>query len=160
MKKEKIGLTDRQKKIIRALQGDIPISERPFADIARSVDISEEDLLETVREFKEKKAIRRFGATLKHQKVGYSANAMSAWNVSSDQVEALGKLLASLPQVTHCYERPPASDWPYNLYAMIHCKSVKKCEEIAKEIALETGIKDYVLLFSSKENKKASMQYF
>ena len=43
---------------------------------------------------------------------------------------------------------------------MIHCKSVKKCEELAKEIATETGIEDYILLFSSKENKKASMQYF
>ena len=90
-KRKNPGLTELQKKIIRALQGDIPISERPFADIALTLNISEEDLLETVREFKEKKAIRRFGATLRHQKVGFSANAMSAWNVSPDQVEALGK---------------------------------------------------------------------
>lgn len=153
-------LTDRQKAIIRVLQGDIPICEAPFQTIAEDLDIPEHEVLDAIREMKSAGLLRRFGATLRHQKVGYRANAMSAWKVPEERVGEIGRLLASLPQVTHCYERPPQRDWPYNLYAMIHCKNEETCEGIARDIARRTGIQEYTLLFSSDESKKESMQYF
>lgn len=153
-------LTDQQKDIIRALQGDIPICGAPFEKIARGIGIAEAVLLEAIREMKSQGLLRRFGATLRHQRVGFKANAMSAWRVPEERIEELGRLLASLPQVTHCYERPAQGDFPYNLYAMIHGKSRADCERIAREIAERTGVQEYALLFSSQENKKQSMKYF
>jgi DNA-binding Lrp family transcriptional regulator len=160
MPNEKTQLSTRKKAIVRALQGDIPICAEPFAAVARQIGIPEQDLIDAVRDMKARGILRRFGATLRHQRVGYTANAMSAWIVPEEEVEQLGNLLASLPEVTHCYERPPQKDWPFNLYAMIHGKNEAECAAIARDIAARTGIREFVLLFSSQENKKESMQYF
>lgn len=154
------SLTDIDKKIISILQDDLPLVEAPYELIARKIGIGEEELIARIKRMKELGVLRRFGATLRHQKVGYVANAMSAWVVPRDKVEEVGKTLASYPQVTHCYERTPKGGLPYNLYAMIHGRSPEDCERIAREVAERTGITDYVLLFSSRENKKSSMQYF
>ena len=43
----KIHLTDIEKKIIAAIQGDIPITKRPYLEISRKLGISEEFFLET-----------------------------------------------------------------------------------------------------------------
>ncbi len=153
-------LSEQQKEIIRLLQGDIPISRTPFRELAEKIGIAETTLLENIRAMKSGGLLRRFGATLRHQKVGFRANAMSVWRVPEERLEELGRLLASLPQVTHCYERQPHGQFPYNLYAMIHGRSRKECERIAQEVARRSGVRDYELIFSSRENKKESMQYF
>ena len=160
MSKGSESLTDQQRSIIRALQGDIPLTRTPYRQIAEDLGISEESLIDCIIQMKAQGLLRRFGATLRHQKVGFIANAMSAWVVPDERVEEVGRLLASLPQVTHCYERPPRKDLPFNLYAMIHGKEPAECRRIAEEIAHLTGIQDFVLLFSSRENKKSSMAFF
>jgi DNA-binding Lrp family transcriptional regulator len=160
MPSEPIQFTEQQKEIIKLLQGDIPVCATPFREIAQKLGISEDELLMTIKDMKARGIVRRFGATLRHQKVGFRANAMSAWKVKQDRVEEVGTLLASSPHVTHCYERPPTKGWPYNLYAMIHGRSPADCEKIAEKIAKRTEVQHYILLFSSQENKKESMQYF
>lgn len=153
-------MTELDRRIIKILQDDLPLVEAPYEEIAGRLGISQEELLDRIRYMKEKGVLRRFGATLRHQRVGYVANAMSAWVVPEERLEEVGKLLASYPQVTHCYERPPAPGLPYNLYAMIHGRDPEDCRRIAREVARLTAVQEYVLLFSSKENKKSSMQYF
>jgi DNA-binding Lrp family transcriptional regulator len=158
--RKRILLTDIDKRVIMEIQGDIPVCERPFEEMAKNIGISEEELLEKIKTWMKKGIIRRFGATLRHQLVGFDANAMSAWRVPNEDVDKIGKIIASYSEVTHCYERPPTHDWPYNLYAMIHGRTVEDCKLIAREISERTGIRDYILLFSSEENKKESMRYF
>jgi hypothetical protein len=68
--------------------------------------------------------------------------------------------MAGFDAVTHCYCRPPAGDWPYNLYTMIHAASEAACHALAADISDKTGIAEYTLLFSRKELKKISMAYF
>ncbi len=153
-------LTEIEKKIIAAIQGDIPITERPFLDIAQNIGISEESLLNTLQNLSDKGFIRRFGATLRHQKSGFGANAMVAWQIDEERVEEVGKKLASSGTVSHCYRRNPTPEWKYNLYTMIHAKDEKSCMEIARKLAESAGTDQYSLLFSRKELKKTSMQYF
>lgn len=160
MREKTSDLSEQQKQIIRLLQGDIPVCKTPFRKLANKIGIAERTLLDDIRSMKSQGLLRRFGATLRHQKVGLRANAMSVWRVPEGRLEELGQLLASLPQVTHCYERQPHAGFPYNLYAMIHGRSRKECERIAQEVAERSGVHDYELLFSSRENKKESMQYF
>jgi DNA-binding Lrp family transcriptional regulator len=68
--------------------------------------------------------------------------------------------MASFPAVSHCYLRPEHPRWPYNLYTMIHGRNPEDCRSTAKKMARETGIRKYRLLFSKKEHKKSSMNYF
>ncbi|MDM8518374.1 Lrp/AsnC family transcriptional regulator, partial [Desulfobacterales bacterium HSG16] len=62
------------------------MTERPFLEIARQLDISEEILLEALADLCKRGIIRRFGATLYHQKSGFSANAMVAWEVDEEDI--------------------------------------------------------------------------
>ena len=148
------------KKIIGLIQGDLPLDPRPFAVMAEGIGITEDEFVERVRSLKKRGIIRRFGATLYHQEAGFSANAMVAWLVPDDRIDEVGRAMAEFREVTHCYQRRPREDWKYNLYTMIHGDNEDECYRIAQGISQKTGIDEYVLLFSEKEFKKTSMQYF
>lgn len=153
-------IDDLDKKIIALIQGDLPLDPRPFAVMADQLGITEDEFMERVRSLKKKGVIRRFGATLYHQEVGFGANAMVAWLVPDEQVDEVGKVMAGFREVTHCYQRRPQRDWKYNLYTMVHGDNEDACHQIAQRISQKTGMKEYALLFSRKEFKKTSMQYF
>lgn len=158
MKKE---ITPRDVKIMAEIQRSIPMTKRPFATIAEKLGMGEEEVIAKIREYGEKKYYRRFGATLRHQKAGFTANGMGVWSVPDEQErQRLGELLANRPEVSHAYERPSFPDWPYHLFTMIHGESEDEVLEIAKRMSGETGIKNYGVLFSTREFKKTSMMYF
>jgi len=150
----------RDKEVISLIQGDLPLHPRPFAVLAERIGITEDELLQRVRDLKKRGVIRRFGATLRHQEAGFRSNAMVAWLVPEERISEAGKIMAGFREVSHCYQRKPQGDWPYNLYTMIHGATRGKCHHIAEKMALAVGIRDYVLLFSEKEFKKTSMAYF
>ncbi len=153
-------LSFQEKKIIALLQTDIPVSRRPYRDMAEKIGISEDRFLETLAGLNDRGIIRRFGATLKHQKSGFTANAMVAWQVDEDRVEATGTIMAGFDEITHCYRRNPAPHWPYNLYTMVHAGSEEECRAIVRKISDAVGEKSYTMLFSRQELKKTSMKYF
>ncbi|MBT8330955.1 MAG: Lrp/AsnC family transcriptional regulator, partial [Deltaproteobacteria bacterium] len=74
-------LTELEKKIIASIQEDMEISERPYVAIAKKLGITETELLERLKDLSRRGVIRRFGATLRHQRAGFNANAMVAWKV-------------------------------------------------------------------------------
>jgi DNA-binding Lrp family transcriptional regulator len=153
-------LTELEKRIIASIQKDMPVIERPYLKIAQDLGISEAELLENLKALCERGVIRRFGATLRHQRTGFKANAMVAWKVDENRIEDVGKKMASFAQVSHCYRRNPTKTWPYNLYTMVHAKDEQACREIARQMSHVTSVKDYLLLFSREELKKTSMVYF
>ena len=153
-------LTDLEKKIIALLQTDIPIVERPYRAMAGQIGITEEEFLSVLKGLSDRGMIRRFGATLKHQKSGFKANAMVAWKVDEDRVEKTGSIMATFPEITHCYRRNPAPGWKYNLYTMVHASDEDECYAIVEKISKAVGEDEYELLFSRQELKKTSMKYF
>ena len=104
--------------------------------------------------------MRRFAAILRHRDAGFSANGMIVWNVPREKVDEVGYKIASFPQVSHCYQRPVYEDWPYNLFSMIHARSIEAAEAMALQISNTVQIKDYRILFSSREFKKERVRYF
>ena len=153
-------LSDLDKKVIALIQADLPVSKRPFLDLAKEIGVDEEVVLETLQRLQKEGTIRRFGATLRHQKSGYRANAMVAWQVAEDRIDEVGQKMASFDGVSHCYRREPNQDWPYNLYTMIHGKTEEDCYSMAEAMSAATSVKHYALLFSREELKKTSMEYF
>lgn len=155
-----VMLDEVDKKIIGLIQGDIPLDPRPFALMAEKVGIGEDEFVERVVSLKKSGVIRRFGATLRHQGVGFSANAMVAWVVPDGRVEEVGNAMSQFRHVTHCYQRSPKADWKYNLYTMIHGDNREECHRFAEKMSEQTGVEEYALLFSEKEFKKTSMKYY
>jgi siroheme decarboxylase len=153
-------LTELEKKVVAALQGDMPVIEEPFARIAADIGIDEKTLLGVLDDLVRRGVIRRFGATLRHQKSGYKANAMTAWKVEEERMAEVGQIMASFKEVSHCYRRDPTPLWQYNLYTMIHGADENHCRKTAEMMAQKAGVRTYSLLFSRRELKKTSMKYF
>ena len=153
-------LTELEKRIIASIQEDMEITERPYVAIAEKLGIKESELLDRLKDLSRRGVIRRFGATLRHQRAGFSANAMVAWKVDEDRIEEVGQKMATFHQVSHCYRRNPTADWPYNLYTMVHAGNEQACHETAQKMSKVTSVRDYTLLFSREELKKTSMVYF
>ena len=153
-------IDDIDKKIISLLQKDLPLHPRPFDLMANRLGIDEEQFIERAKSLKKIGIIRRFGATLYHQEAGFSSNAMVAWVVPEDKIEETGRAMSGFREVTHCYQRRARKDWKYNLYTMIHGDNKEECHRIAARLSRSTGIDEYILLFSEREFKKTSMEYF
>lgn len=153
-------LTELEKKIVRELQEGLPLDRRPLQKIAEKLDMTEGQLIEKIKEFLDRGVIRRFGATLRHQDVGFVANAMVVWNVPEDRIKELGERLAGFPEVTHCYHRRTPRGWPYSIFTMVHGKTRGDCREIARRMSEAVGLKDYEVIFSNRELKKSCMKYF
>ncbi len=153
--------SQQQRDILRIVQKDLPDSLTPFADIAKETGASEEEVLGLLRTLKEEGVIRRFGASIKHQRAGWSANAMVGWTVSKDEVDELVRKAAEHPHVSHCYYRPSAvEDWPYELYTMIHGRSPEECSAVIEELKQQLGKSDCLVLHTIRELKKISPTYF
>jgi DNA-binding Lrp family transcriptional regulator len=154
-------LSDRDKEIVRVLQEGIPLVSRPYQALAGQLDMSEDQLLETIEDFLQRGIIRRFGAAVKHQDLGYVANAMIVWQVPEERIEEVGGIMAGFQEVTHCYQRPAfPPDWPHNLFTMVHGRKRENCQEIASRLARASGIDSYRMIFSTAELKKSGMKYF
>ncbi|MHC1788207.1 siroheme decarboxylase subunit beta [Solidesulfovibrio sp.] len=153
-------LTELDREILKRVQGSLPDSATPYADIAAAVGTDEARVLSLLTRMADSGEIRRFGATLKHQKAGYGANVMVAWFVPEEDVDRVGAIMAKRPEISHCYHRVTCMDWPYNLYTMIHGRTPEDCQAVVAAVGAATGLDDFAMLFSLKELKKVSMRYF
>jgi len=153
-------LSDLDIAMVRELQKDLPVTERPFDEWAQNIGITTEELLAGAESLKQRKLMRRFSAVLRHRQAGFLFNGMGVWNVPDDKVEEVGPKMAAFKAVSHCYLRPRYEDWPYNIFTMVHGRSLEECEAILKAIEEETGITDRIVLYSTKEYKKTRVEYF
>lgn len=152
--------TEQDKSFIRELQKDLKIVDRPFLEPSQRLGIDENSLFEKLRYYEDIGVMRRFAAILRHRQVGFTANGMIVWNVPESKINEIGTKLGSFPQVSHCYQRPTYSDWPYNVFSMIHCKTHEEANQMAETIQKQIKINDYKILFSSREFKKTRVEYF
>lgn len=149
-----------EKEIVLVLQKGLPLESRPFQVIAGRLNVSEGALIYKVREMISRGVIRRFGAVVRHQELGYNANVMAVWKVAADMVDQAGETFSSISEVSHCYLRETGDKWHYNLFTMIHGHTEEECLDIAQSMSEAIGIKEYQLLFSTAELKKESIEYF
>ena len=154
------NLSPAEKRLLAEIQGDLPLCLNPFAAIAEKSGWKEADVLRAIEAFMRRGTIRRFGAILRHQKAGIQGNAMVVWRVPDERVLAASRTMVSFPAVSHCYLRSACSEWPFNLYTMVHGRTEADCRRTARQLSTKLGIRDYRILFSRKEHKKSSMTYF
>ena len=153
--------TEKEREILRIVQKNLPDSLTPYADIAQSVGVEESEVLDLLRDMAEDGSIRRFGASLKHQKAGFAHNAMVAWIVKPEEADAAGEEASLHPLISHCYYRPSsAPDWPYELYTMIHGRHPDEYKEVIASLRATTVLREFAVLESLREMKKTSMTYF
>jgi siroheme decarboxylase len=157
---KKFELTSRDKEFIRELQKDLEVTPRPFDTLAKNLGITVDELFKKAIEYETMGVMRRFAAILRHRDAGFAANGMIVWMVPEDKIDEVGYKLASFAQVSHCYRRPVYPDWPFNLFSMIHARTIEAAKKIAIELSNFVRINEYKILFSSREFKKERVKYF
>ncbi|MBN2437385.1 MAG: Lrp/AsnC family transcriptional regulator [Deltaproteobacteria bacterium] len=156
---EPSALSPREIDVARLIQGDIPLTQRPFQRIAETAGLTEGEILSLAGGLRQRGIIRKFAAIVRHQKVGYTHNVMVLWAVPPAHAKAAGKAFSSFEEVTHCYERTPPFAGRYNLFTMVHFRN-EADEVLLREMAAAAGISDFRVLRSVEEFKKNSMEYF
>jgi DNA-binding Lrp family transcriptional regulator len=146
--------------VIRATQGDMPVTAQPYEPAAQELDIPQDRLLQHLQQMQQRRLLRRVAAILFHRRAGFSANGMGVWNVPDDRIMELGPRMAAFRGISHCYQRPTYKDWPYSIFTMAHGRSKDECDAILDSIAQDTGIADRATLYSSTEFKKIRLLYF
>jgi DNA-binding Lrp family transcriptional regulator len=159
-KKEQIKLTPLHKRVINLSQNDIDIVSEPFKETVERLGIGYSEFFNLLDELKRAGVMRRFAAILNHRKAGFSANAMTVWDVDEEKGEEIGKKAAAFSAVSHCYLRPKFKNWNYNLFTMIHAKTKEQIDSIIKDMESEIEFRDRRLLYSTREFKKVRLKYF
>jgi DNA-binding Lrp family transcriptional regulator len=147
-------ISETELKVLSEVQ-DMPLVKNPYREVAESLGMEEEEVLNLCQELIDKKIIRRIGPSISHRRFGFSANPMTVLKVPSDRLDEVGEMIARESDVTHCYGR---SGWDYNMFFMIHSKDRESAIQRAQEIVSKTGIEDYKTLFSIRELKKISFR--
>jgi len=156
----KFNLTERDKEFIRELQKDLKVIAEPFKELAHTLGITTSQLFAKAKEYEQLGVMRRFAAILRHRDAGFTANGMVVWKVPDLKIDEVGNKLAAFPQVSHCYRRPIYPDWQFNLFSMVHARTIEAAEKITVQMSESIGIKDYKILFSLREFKKERVKYF
>ena len=151
---------ERDKDVIRATQGDLPVVSEPYAQAAQRLGMTQAQLLEHLSAMKQRGILRRVAAILYHRRAGFSANGMGVWNVPDERIAELGPRMAAFRGISHCYQRPTYEDWPYSVFTMAHGRSKDECDAILDAIAGQFDISERATLYSSTEFKKIRLLYF
>jgi siroheme decarboxylase len=146
--------------VIRALQGNMSVIDEPYAQAAAELALGQDAFLEHLSGMQERGLLRRVAAIMYHRRAGFSANGMGVWKVPEEQIADIGRRMASVRGISHCYQRPTYEDWPYSVFTMAHGRSKDECDAVLDAIAEQTGIHERATLYSSTEFKKIRLLYF
>lgn len=155
-------LSERDRRLIAAIQHGLPLSSRPYAEVGSRIGLSEQEVIARIRALQARGVIKRFGVVVRHHECGYGANAMVVWDVPNGEVDEVGRRFARLPFVTLCYRRPRRPpEWPYNLYTMIHGRDRAEVLAHLARLIGETRAEaiPHRVLFSKRRFKQRGAQY-
>ncbi len=151
------------KNLIQVIQNGIPLDTlEPFKKIAGDLNLSEVEVINEIKDLKNKNIIKRFGPVLRNRLVGLRHNAMTTLKVPVEKIDELGEKISSFEFVTLCYERESIPFvWDFNLYFMIHGKERAEVESQIEEVinSIKDDVLDFKVLFSSQCFKQKGASY-
>lgn len=156
-----MALDDFDRALIAATQSGLPLLSRPYDAVGATLGVSGEAVQQRLAHMLEQGLIRRIGAVPNHYRLGYTANGMSVWDIDDERVTELGRMVAALPEVSHCYRRPRQLPlWPYNLFVMLHGQSREHVQAQADRIASLLGPACHArdILYSTAILKKTGLR--
>ena len=126
--------TDRQ--LINALQGGFPLCDRPFQDVARRLDIDENDVITRVQRLVDDGVLSRFGPLYDVTAFG-GAVTLAAIAVPEGRFEDVTDTVNAYPEVAHNYAR----DHRLNMWFVVSAEDPTRIAEVLADIAMKTGLK-------------------
>ena len=124
--------------ILQKLQNDFPLAEKPFDEISNQLEITADQLWDRIDKLISEGTIRRFGASLDSQKMGFSSTLASI-KVGADSVDKASEIVARYAEVTHSYLRNGQFNIWFTLIASGRDRIEIILEEIRTALSLESS---------------------
>jgi DNA-binding Lrp family transcriptional regulator len=124
------------RRIIDELQGNFPLSERPYADAAARLGIGEDDLLVRLQRLLTDRVLTRFGPLYQIERMG-GAFVLAALAVPEERYEMVAGQVNALPQVAHNYRR----EHEFNMWFVLATETPGGIAEAISRIETETGLR-------------------
>lgn len=153
---------DVDRQVIAAIQDGLPLTERPYAEVAAALNLEEASVISRIARLVERGIIKRLGVVVRHHELGYRANAMVVWDVPDRAVATYAASMRRCSFVTLCYRRPRRPPrWPYNLYCMIHGRDRAAVLEQIELMIESCGLRgiSHEVLFSRRRFKQRGARY-
>lgn len=148
--------------LAQRVEAGLPLVEYPYAAWAEELGWSENEVIESIDHWLAEGRLKRFGVVVRHHELGFTANAMTVFDVPDARVDAVGAVLAAQVGVTLAYRRERAEGWPYNLYAMVHGTHRQAVMAVIERITMAVGLDGYPseVLFSIRRFKQTGGRRF
>jgi DNA-binding Lrp family transcriptional regulator len=141
-----------ENEILYKIQTDFPLVERPFEDLAKKLDIREDEVINIIKKNKENKIIRQTSAIFDTKRLGYKSSLV-AFKVSSEFIDNAAKIINAHPGVSHNYLR----DNEFNIWFTLAVApdSSLSLEESVEILKRRSGAKEALILPTIKMFKIA-----
>jgi len=128
--------TDRN--IINSLQGGFPLSERPYAEAAARLGLTEDELIQRLDGLLEKGALTRFAPMYHAERLG-GALTLAAMKIPADDFERVAGIVNGFPEVAHNYAR----EHEFNMWFVLATETPARINEVIGAIEKATGYAVY-----------------
>jgi len=155
---ESVELSENQKRLLAGLQEEMHLTSQPFEFMCDD-GLKRDDVLKIINGLIDTGIIRRIAAVVNHRKLGFTANVMFAGELAKEKIVEAGERLARFGIVSHCYERKTFEGWRYNLFAMMHGRSMGEIQHVINQFVEAEKIDAFELLPTAKELKKQPVKY-
>lgn len=122
------------RRIVNELQGGFPLCERPYAQAAARLGVSQEILIQRIGQLLETKTLTRFGPLFDAERLG-GAFSLCALSVPREDFERVAAVVNAYPEVAHNYERAHR----LNMWFVLAAISPSEIERTIERIEAETG---------------------
>jgi siroheme decarboxylase len=121
--------------LINHLQGGFPIVEEPFAEVAKHLDMDEEEVTRRLSDLLARGILTRFGPMYHAERLG-GGLTLAAMKVPDDDFDAVAELVNAQPEVAHNYAR----DHAFNMWFVIATETPERIADVIAEIETATGL--------------------
>ena len=128
-------------RILKALQNDFPLSEKPYEIIANRLQIPCDELWNRVQRLIAEGVIRRIGASLDSHKLGF-CSTLAAVCCKANLVEQAVEIIGRFPEVTHSYLRKDN----FNIWFTIIATDKERIEHILEQIRTSLSLESSQIL--------------
>lgn len=133
MTRDALDTTDAM--LIRRLHGGFPLSDTPYADVARELGLDEADVLARLQRRLDDGVLSRFGPLFQIERAG-GQFVLAAIQVPEDRFEAVAEQVNALPEVAHNYRR----EHRFNMWFVVACTTPQQARATCKQIQALTGL--------------------
>ena len=121
--------------IINHLQGGFPVTENPWDELSRQLDISVDEMICRIERMTSAGILSRFGPIYNAEKMG-GGLTLAAIKVEPERFDEITEIVNSFAEVAHNYAR----NHELNMWFVIATETPEQIAEVISNIEKQTGL--------------------